>query len=80
MKAGDRYFSDGLAHQSDRSFIDAGLAHESVANTGHHIATHSLVRSADRSSQDKKLVGLLDRFAKTAGSRNSILTLVYPYN
>ncbi len=38
----------------------------------------SLVRSADRDSQDKNLVGLLDRIAKTAGLRDSILTHVYP--
>ena len=29
---------------------------------------HSLVGSADRDSQDNNLVGLLDRFAKTANS------------
>ncbi len=36
---------------------------------------------ADRESQDKNLVASLDRFAKTAGSRDlvgSILTHVYP--
>ncbi len=41
----------------------------------------SLVRSAGRDSQDNNLVGSLDRFAKTAGSRDSvnlILTHVYP--
>ncbi len=41
------------------------------------------MRSADRDSQDKNLVGSLDRFAKTTGSRDSadtILTHVYPYN
>ncbi len=41
------------------------------------------MRSADRDSQDKNLVGSLDRFAKTTGSRDSadtILTPVYPYN
>ncbi len=46
------------------------------------IANRSLVRSADRDSQDKNLVGSLVRFAKTAGSRDlfdSILTHVYPY-
>ena len=39
------------------------------------------MRSADRDSQDKNFVGSLDRFAKTAGSRDaidSILTHVIP--
>ena len=46
---------------------------------------HSLARSADhadRDSQDKNLIGSLDRFAKIAGSRDSvdsIFTHVYPY-
>ncbi len=35
------------------------------------------MKSADRDSQDKNLVGSLDRFTKTAGSRDSILTYVY---
>ncbi len=42
---------------------------------------HALVRSADRVSQDKNLVGSLDWFAKMAGSRDlveSILIHVYP--
>ncbi len=58
----------------DRSFI-GGLALKKAPNS-------SLVRSADRDSQDKNLVGSLDRFAKTAGSRDlvdSILTHVYPF-
>ncbi len=49
---------------------------------GHQIANRSLVRSADHDSQDKNLVGSLDRFAKTAGSHDSvdsILIHVYPY-
>ena len=36
----------------------------------------------DRESQDKNLAGSLDQFAKTAGSHDSvdsILTHVYPY-
>ncbi len=40
------------------------------------------MRSADRDSQDKNLVGSIDRFAKTSGSRDSadsILTHLYPY-
>ncbi len=40
-----------------------------------------LVSSADRDSQDKNLVSSLDRFAKTAGLRDSVdsvLTHVYP--
>ncbi len=36
------------------------------------MANHSLVRSSDRGSQDKNLVGSLDRFGKTAGSRDSV--------
>ena len=48
-----------------------------LTSLGHQIANHSLVRCADRESQDKNLVGSLDRFAKTAGS--SILTHVHPY-
>ena len=35
--------------------------------------------NADRDLQDKNLVGSPDRFAKTAGSRNSLLSHVYPY-
>ncbi len=41
------------------------------------------MRSADRDSQDKNLVGSLDRFAQRAGfhdSVDSILTHVYPIN
>ncbi len=52
----------------------------SVVNST-HIANRSLARIADRESQDKNLVGSLDRFAKTAGSRDSvdsIFTHVYP--
>ena len=40
------------------------------------------MRSADRDSHDKNLVGSLDRLAIMASSHNSvnsILTLVYPY-
>ncbi len=47
----------------------------------HQITNRSLVKSADRDSQDKNLVGLLDRFAKTVhscDSVNSILTHVCP--
>ena len=40
------------------------------------------MRSVDRDSQDKNLVGSLDRFAKTADSRDSddsiLITHVYP--
>ncbi len=32
----------------------------------------SLVRSADHDSQDRNLVGLLDQFAKSAGSYDSV--------
>ena len=49
---------------------------------GHQIGNRSLVRSAHSDSQDKNLVGLLDRFAKMAGFRDSvdsILTHVHPY-
>ena len=35
------------------------------------------MKSADRDLQDKNLVGSLDRFAKAAGLRDSILTHVY---
>ncbi len=78
----DHYFSEGLTGSSDRSFV-GGLARESaVSMQGHQIANRSLGRSTDRESQDKNFVGLLDQFAKTAGSRDSfkaILTHVYPY-
>ena len=46
------------------------------------MASCSLERSADCDSQDKNLVGSLDRFVITAGSHDSvdsILTNVYPY-
>ncbi len=59
---------------SGQSFI-GGLAHESAVNKlkqGHQIANRSLVRYADRELQDKKLDGLLDQFAKTAGSCDSV--------
>ncbi len=49
---------------------------------GHQITNRSLVRSADCDSQNKNLVGSLDRFAKKVGSRDSVdslLTHVYPY-
>ncbi len=70
-----------LTAMADRSFI-GGLAHESPVNRD----TKSLIallseESADRDSQDKNLVGSLNRFAKTAVSRNwvdSIFTHVYP--
>ena len=74
----DCYFSEGLAGSSDRSFI-GGLAHEFAVK----IANHSLVRCADHESQDKNVVGSLERFAKTAGSRDlvdSILTHVHVYH
>ncbi len=73
-----RFNRNGLV---DRSFI-GGLAHESAVSNGTKLLIALLVRSAERDSQDKNLVGLLDRFAKTADSRDSvdsILTHVYPY-
>ncbi len=38
----------------------------------------SLVKSADRDSQDENLVGSLDRFAKMADSHNSVDSIVTP--
>ncbi len=71
----------------DRSFI-GGLTHESAHNKDIKIANRSLVRHADRDSQDKNFIGslgMLDRFQKknkkTAGSRDSVdevFTHVYP--
>ena len=43
------------------------------------MANRSSVSSADRDSQDKNLVGSLDRLAKMPGSHDSILTHVLMY-
>ncbi len=62
-----------------------GLAHESAVNRG-STSLIALNRStpliADLELQDRNFVGSLDRFAKTAGSHdsvNSIFTHVYPH-
>ncbi len=53
------------------SFI-GGLAHELAVKKSTKLHNRSLVRSANHESQDKNLVGLLDRFAKTASSHDSV--------
>ncbi len=78
LQAADRHFSEGLALPIVVLYV-GWLTNRQLKGA----PNRSLVRSADRDSQDKDLVGsLLDRFAKTAGSRDSvdsILTHVYPY-
>ncbi len=67
---------------SRRSLFN-GIAQQIVVLQVGWFTNRSLVRSADCDSKDKNLVGSLDRFAKTAGSRDSvdsILTHVYTPN
>ncbi len=61
-----------------RSYFYRSAGSRIGSEQGHHIVNRSVASNADRESQDKNFVGSLDRFAKTAGLRDSIFTHVYP--
>ena len=61
--------------------LTENYTNQQLINRATSVGNHSLARSADRESQDKNFVGLVNQFAKTSCSCNSvdsIFTHVYP--